>query len=104
MVSYDFCKASHEAGVLYSELRFSPAFFSHSKIAPDNVTLTCDQVLDAILDGIHRGERDFGIKVNLIIVSMIHMPGMFKVVLNFYCIRSWAVYIIHNSNGILIAL
>ena len=64
--------------MLYSELKFSPAFCKHSEVAPDNVTLTYNEVMDAILTGIHRGEKEFGIRVNLIIVIMINMPGMFN--------------------------
>jgi len=79
LVSYDFCKASHEAGVLYSELKFSPAFCAHSETAPDKIKLTYDQVVDAILTGVHKGEEEFGIRVNLIIIIMIHMPGMLNI-------------------------
>ena len=75
MVAYDFCKASSEAGVVYTEMRFNPTLLIHSPVADDKGTLSNDEVMDAILRGLEKGQKEFGLKVNIIIAFMTHMPG-----------------------------
>ena len=75
MIAYDFCKASSEAGVVYAEMRFNPTLLIHSPVAVDKGTLSNDEVMDAVLWGLEKGWKEFGIKVNVIIAFMTNMPG-----------------------------
>ena len=75
MVAYDFCKASSEAGVVYAEMRFNPTLLIHSPVAVDKGTLSNDEVMDAILKGLEKGQKEFGLKVNIIIAFLTHMSG-----------------------------
>lgn len=68
LVDYDACRriayenvedASKE-GIDYIELRFSPCFMAESH------ALTPAGVVEAVIDGVHAGERDFNVRVNLI--------------------------------------
>ena len=75
MVAYDFSKASYQAGVLYSELRFNPPLLAHSSMAADKITLTNDEVMDAIVSGLDKGKKEFGIDINMIISFTTNAPG-----------------------------
>ena len=76
-VAYDFCKASSDAGVVYSELRFNPTLLMCSPVADDKETLSNEQVMDAVFNGLEKGQKEFGIKVNVIISFTTSMPGKF---------------------------
>jgi len=75
MLAYNFMKASHEAGVLYSELRFSPIWFTRSQLAADKNTLTFDEVVDAVMSGLDKGNKDFGVEYSVIICFQYGKPG-----------------------------
>ena len=75
MVAYDFMKTRHEAGVLYAELRFNPVVLTHSELATDKVALTCDEVMDAVICGLDKGRKEFGVEFNVIIGILFWAPG-----------------------------
>lgn len=68
-VAYENVEDAHREGIDYIELRFSPWFMSLShRLDPAELTA-------AVIDGIRQGERDFGIRVNLIgILSRTYGP------------------------------
>jgi len=78
MVAYDFSKASYEAGVMYSELRFNPPLLALSSLAADKVTLTNDEVMDAIISGLDKGKKEFEIDVNMVICFTTNKPGKYR--------------------------
>lgn len=65
-VAYEQAEDLHRDGVVYFETRFAPLF--HTKQG-----LTHQQVVTAVLKGLARGERDFGIRSGLIICAMRNM-------------------------------
>ena len=59
-VAYENVEDLLHAGIDYAELRFSPAYMAMAhKLHPQGV-------VEAIIDGVAAGSRDFGIKTNLI--------------------------------------
>ncbi len=81
LVNYDECwRIAHEnmedaknEGIDYIELRFSPWFMA------EPFGLDPQGVVEAVLDGIETGARDFGVKVNLIgIISRTYGPEIGK--------------------------
>jgi adenosine deaminase len=59
-VAYENVEDLLRAGIDYAELRFSPAYMAMThKLHPQGV-------VEAIIDGVAAGSRDFGIKTNLI--------------------------------------
>ncbi len=59
-VAYENVEDLLRAGIDYAELRFSPAYMAMAhKLHPQGV-------VEAIIDGVAAGSRDFGIKTNLI--------------------------------------
>jgi len=75
MLAYNFMRASHEAGVVYSELRFSPIWLSHSQLAADKITLTYDEVVNAVARGLDKGNKDFGVEYNMILWLLYSQHG-----------------------------
>jgi adenosine deaminase len=65
-VAYEEAEDLHKDGVVYFETRFAPLF--HTKKG-----LTNQQVVAAVLKGLARGQRDFGIRSGLIICAMRNM-------------------------------
>jgi adenosine deaminase len=65
-VAYEQAEDLHNDGVVYFETRFAPLF--HTKKG-----LTHQQVVSAVLKGLERGHRDFGIASGLIICAMRNM-------------------------------
>lgn len=64
--AYEQAEDLHKDGVVYFETRFAPLF--HTKKG-----LTHQQVVTAVLKGLARGQRDFGIRSGLIICAMRNM-------------------------------
>ena len=77
MIAYDHCKNSSAAGVVYSEIRFNPTYLMRSELADDKGTLTNEQVMDAVLSGLEKGQKVFGIKVNVIVTFITNVPGRY---------------------------
>lgn len=65
-VAYEQSEDLSRDGVVYFETRFAPVFHT-------NKGLTHQQVVAAVLKGLARGERDFGIRSGLIICAMRNM-------------------------------
>jgi adenosine deaminase len=59
-VAYENVGDAKQEGIDYIELRFSPWFIAETN------HLDPSMVVEAVVDGIEKGKRDFGVKVNLI--------------------------------------
>ncbi len=62
-VAYEFLEDMKEDGVVYAEVRFAPLLHVRGG-------LTQDEVVKAVLAGLHRGERDFRVKWGVIICAL----------------------------------
>ena len=65
-VAYEQAEDLSKDGVVYFETRFAPVFHTHKG-------LTHQQVVSAVLKGLERGRKDFGIASGLIICAMRNM-------------------------------
>ena len=65
-VAYEFLEDMKEDGVVYAEVRFAPLLHTQAG-------LTQDEVVNAVLAGLRRGEGDFGVKWGLIICALRHL-------------------------------
>ena len=76
-VAYENVEDAAREGIRYIELRFSPSFMaSHHHLDPS-------RVVEAVVEGVRQGERDFGVRVNLIgILTRTFGPGLAKRELN----------------------
>ncbi len=72
-VAYENVEDAAREGIRYIELRFSPCFMaSHHHLDPS-------KVVEAVIEGVRQGERDFGVRVNLIgILTRTFGPGLAK--------------------------
>ena len=62
-VSYEAAEDLAADGVVYAELRFAPELHVEGRLG-------LDEVVEAVLDGLSRGTRDFGITLGLICTAM----------------------------------
>jgi adenosine deaminase len=62
-VAFEFIEDMFHDGVVYAEARFAPCF--HTRLG-----LTPEAVVQAALDGFHRGEQKYGVRWGLIICAM----------------------------------
>ncbi len=62
-VAREFLEDMAEDGVVYAEVRFAPVFHTASG-------LSLDEVVEAVLEGLRMGEREFGVSWGLIICAM----------------------------------
>lgn len=62
-VAYELCEDHAAENVIYFEVRYSPLL--HTKRG-----LTYAQIVEAVLEGLKMGERDFGVETGLIICGM----------------------------------
>jgi len=62
-VAFEFIEDMYHDGVVYAESRFAPCF--HTRLG-----LTPEAVVQAALDGFHRGEQKYGVRWGLIICAM----------------------------------
>ena len=67
-VAFEFIEDMHEDGVVYAEVRFAPIYHTGRG-------LTQDEVVTAVIRGLKRGERTFGVQWGLIICAMREMPN-----------------------------
>lgn len=62
---YDVLKGMHHENIIYAEIRFAPLF-------SENDNIKCAEVIEAVLRGLDRGKKDFGIDYGLIVCAMRH--------------------------------
>jgi adenosine deaminase len=62
-VACEFLEDMAHDGVVYAEIRFAPVFHTQQD-------LTQDEVVEAVLDGLERGRKEFGVEWGLIICAM----------------------------------
>ncbi|MGA2021134.1 MAG: adenosine deaminase, partial [Candidatus Sulfotelmatobacter sp.] len=65
-VAYEQAEDLSRDGIVYFETRFAPVFHTHKG-------LTHQQIVSAVLKGLERGRKDFGIASGLIICAMRNM-------------------------------
>ena len=65
-ISYELAEDSAKENIRYMEVRYSPIL--HVKAG-----LELPSIVDAVLDGLRRGEREFGIRTGLIICGIRHI-------------------------------
>lgn len=65
-IAFEFIEDMHQDGVVYAEVRFAPVFHTSGG-------LTQDEVVHAVINGLKRGERTYGVQWGLIICAMRHM-------------------------------
>ncbi len=67
-VAFEFIEDMHEDGVVYAEVRFAPVYHTEHG-------LTQDEVVHAVIRGLKRGERRYGVQWGLILCAMRHMKN-----------------------------
>jgi adenosine deaminase len=67
-VAFEFIEDMFHDGVVYAEVRFAPVFHTAHG-------LTQDEVVAAVVRGLQRGERRFGVQWGLILCAMRHMQN-----------------------------
>ncbi|HUK35328.1 MAG TPA: adenosine deaminase [Vicinamibacterales bacterium] len=71
-VAYEMLGDMHEDGVVYVETRFAPLLHTHKG-------LHSDEVLTAVLKGLERGHRDFGVEYGVILCAMRNMQRSLEI-------------------------
>ncbi|MEM9079261.1 MAG: adenosine deaminase [Verrucomicrobiota bacterium] len=64
-VAFEFIEDMFEDGVFYAEIRFAPVFHSEGELSED-------EVVEAVLRGLAKGEEKYGVRWGLIICGMRH--------------------------------
>jgi adenosine deaminase len=67
-VAFEFIEDMHADGVCYAEARFAPVYHCRPGF-------TQDEVVRAVIRGLERGERAYGVRWGLIICAMRHMQN-----------------------------
>jgi adenosine deaminase len=67
-VAFEFIEDMYHDGVVYAEIRFAPVYHTERG-------LTQDEVVAAVVAGLERGERTYGVEWGLIICAMRHMTN-----------------------------
>jgi adenosine deaminase len=67
-VAFEFIEDMYHDGVVYAEVRFAPVYHTARG-------LTQDEVVTAVIAGLERGERTYGVEWGLIICAMRHMSN-----------------------------
>ena len=62
---YDVLRSMSRENVRYAEIRFAP-------LSSESETLKCDRIIEAVLRGLERGKKDFGVDFGLITCAMRH--------------------------------
>lgn len=68
-VAYDLIAAAHEQNIRYVEVRFAPVL----QAVPEQ-GFTIEAVLEAVLEGLERGRRDFGVQSAVIVCLFRPLP------------------------------
>lgn len=64
----DLLRQEKEDGITYMELRFAPLSLSGEK-------MSCFEAIEAVVEGIKEGEKEYGIRGNVILCGMRHQPA-----------------------------
>lgn len=67
-VAFEFIEDMYYDGVVYAEIRFAPVYHTERG-------LTQDEVVAAVVRGLERGEKTYGVEWGLIICAMRHMTN-----------------------------
>lgn len=62
---YDVLRSMSRENVTYAEIRFAP-------LSSESEHLKCDKIIEAVLRGLERGKKDFGVDFGLITCAMRH--------------------------------
>ena len=62
---YDVLRSMKQENVIYSEIRFAP-------LLSETDNMNCNKVIEAVLRGLERGKKEFGIDFGLIVCAMRH--------------------------------
>jgi adenosine deaminase len=73
-IAFEFIEDMYEDGVVYAEVRFAPVYHTEHG-------LTQDEVVAAVVRGLERGERTYGVEWGLIICAMRHMQDSLEAAL-----------------------
>ena len=65
---YDVLRSMKQENVIYSEIRFAP-------LLSETDDMNCNKVIEAVLRGLERGKKEFGIDFGLIVCAMRHHSG-----------------------------
>ena len=66
-VAFEFIEDKYHDGVVYAEVRFAPVYHTTRGLPQD-------EVVAAVIRGLERGERTYGVEWGLILCAMRHMP------------------------------
>lgn len=69
--AYEFIKSVAEERVAYVEVRFAPMLSVNEQL-PMEQRLNCQEIIGAVLQGLKKGEEDFGVCYGLIVCAMRH--------------------------------
>ncbi|MGA0846318.1 MAG: adenosine deaminase family protein, partial [Luteolibacter sp.] len=67
-VAYEFIEDMYHDGVVYAEPRFAPVYHTENGLSQD-------EVIAAVVRGLKRGEREYGVRWGLIVCAMRHMQS-----------------------------
>ena len=67
-MAYEFCEDSAAQNVVYAECRFNPIAGIPTNPSPD-------EYVQAVLAGLERGQKEFGVKMRVILCFMREKPG-----------------------------
>ena len=62
---YDVLRSMKQENVCYAEIRFAP-------LLSETQDMNCNKVIEALLNGLERGKKDFGIEYGVITCAMRH--------------------------------
>ena len=67
-IAYEMMEDMHKDGVCYVETRFAPVFHTEAGLYHENV-------MNAVIEGLEKGKRDFGVGFGLIVCGMRNMQN-----------------------------
>lgn len=70
-IAYELAEDAARENVYYLEVRYAPVLHTEEG-------LTLEQVNEAVLDGLRAAERDFGLRIGLILCGLRHLPETFS--------------------------
>ena len=77
-IAYEFCEDCKSQNILYAEYRYNPFPFSDTPGTPMGA-----DYCDALISGLERGQKEFGVKVRSIIAFMREKPGKCRTLASF---------------------